>query len=189
MALTAVWIIGGVFACLPFIINHYQDETHNTAFDIQVANVQCSHYSLFSCQTSMLSDGTLIVITISALIPLAMVWAVNIWLYISVRQSQRESIQKVTATAMEEIKLARTLATMVFAFTIAVLPFTMICIAAFFIEDITYSSDGYDGTKANKYNTFSTIRLAVNITYSCCYFKCAPAADEFYIQLHDIHLL
>ena len=83
MALAATWMIGCVFASIPFIIDCLQDEnSNNQAYDIQVANVQCSHYSLFSCQTSMLSDGTLIVITISALIPLAMVWAVNIWLYI-----------------------------------------------------------------------------------------------------------
>ena len=35
----------------------------------------------------------------------------------------------------------------------------IMCIVAFFIEDVTYSEDGYDGIKANKYNTFSTIRL------------------------------
>ena len=76
-------MIGCVFASIPFIIDCLQDEnSNNQAYDIQVANVQCSHYSLFSCQSSMLSDGTLIVITISALIPLSMVWAVNIWLYV-----------------------------------------------------------------------------------------------------------
>ena len=71
----------------------------------------------------MLSDGTLIVITISALIPLAMIWAVNIWLFVSVRKNQRDSIQKQSAKT-EDIKLAKTLATMVCAFTVAVLPFT-----------------------------------------------------------------
>ena len=63
----------------------------------------------------------------------------------------------------------------------------IMCIVAFFIEDVTYSEDGYDGRKANKYNTFSTIRFLYS-DVSESKLQCFTTVDEFRVQLYDLYV-
>ena len=58
----------------------------------------------------------------------------------SVSANQREMVSKLNSATSEEIKLAKTLSAMVLAFTIAVLPFTLVCFVSIFITGISYNT-------------------------------------------------
>ena len=90
-AIVLTWIISASLASLPFFFRSSEKS------QIEIADTECSHFSLFFCQPHMrklcidvtlvtsvyiaVSQGTLIVYTTAALIPLAVVWIVNIGLY------------------------------------------------------------------------------------------------------------